>query len=254
MQAIVANYFVAGALGWSAVPANTSIEISDWGAWPFVIGVLFITLFQLMAKVTQEHGVNVVSVTVKMSVVIPILSGIFLLSDSISALNAVGILAALIAVYAINRPSQNNSRTNSWLGLVVLFTGSGLLDAILKYAEHNVVNESATSAFTSTAFAIAGGLGILFILTRVYLLKNLNWDRKSWLWGFALGIPNYGSIYFLLKALQGDLPSAILFPINNVGIVALSAIVAFAFYKERITNWKIAGLLLGGLAIVLMSV
>lgn len=256
LQAIVANYAIAGTLGWFPLQDDFQFkdELIQWNIWPWLIGIMFITLFQLMAKVTQEHGVNVVSVTVKMSVAIPVLSGIFFFSEQITAWNIIGILIAFIAVYAINKPGKNQKRNSgNWLGLVVLFVGSGLLDSFLKVVQNDVAQPEHLSYFTSTGFGIAGILGVLFILIQVYILKSRRWSPKSWLWGLILGIPNYGSIYFLMKAIDHPFPSAILFPINNVGIVALSAIIALLLFKERITQWRFAGLLLAGTAIVLMS-
>ncbi|KAB2814484.1 EamA family transporter [Phaeocystidibacter luteus] len=253
LQAIVANYFIAGTLGWLPLPQE-SIEYTEWSIWPFVIGIMFITLFQLMAKVTQDHGVNVVSVTVKMSVVIPILSGILLLNDYIDIPQVVGILLALFAVYAINRPSGDAQRNNSgWVGLTILFIGSGLLDSFLKIIENGVVHENHLSYFTSSAFGIAGVLGVLFVIYKIYVQKSAKWSAKSWIWGLILGIPNYGSIYFLMKALGGEYPSAVLFPINNVGVVALSALAALLLFNERITKWRAIGLISAAAAIILMS-
>lgn len=256
LQAIVANYIIAGTLGWFPLHSafQFSEELPQWGVWPWVIGVMFITLFQLMANVTQAYGVNVVSVTVKMSVAIPILSGILLFSEVISPLNILGILLAFFAVYAINHPGKGSQRnTGNWLGLVVLFTGSGLLDAFLKVIQSEVVEEAYLSYFTSTAFGIAGVLGFAYILFQVYIQKTAQWIWKSWIWGLILGVPNYGSIYFLMKAIDNPYPSAVLFPINNVGIVGLSAVLALFLFKERITKWRLAGLIIATTAILMMS-
>lgn len=257
LQAIVSNYFVAGTLGWLIYDApDAPIDvIQSWSFWPLLIGVMFITLFQLMAEVTQRNGVNVVSVTVKMSVAIPVLSGLLFYAESLTALNYVGILIAFAAVYAINKKSgEKTAGKVAWFGLTALFLGSGLLDSFLKVIEHGIVDESHLAYFTSTAFGVAGILGVIWIAIRVFILKSLKLDRNSWLWGLVLGIPNYGSIYFLMRALNSDVPSAILFPINNVGIVALSALVALLAFRERITKWRFIGLVLAVVAIVLMAI
>lgn len=253
LQAIVANYFIAGALGW--LPLGGSVEspesLSDWSYWPLLIGILFITLFQLMAKITQDYGVNVVSVTVKMSFIIPAIFGIFLHQESITTIHVIGIVLGLGAVYFINKPESTS--TLSWKLPLVLFLGSGLLDTVMKISEKNVVLPEHVATYTSTSFAIAGALGVLYFMYLVFIKKSKSWDTKSWIWGIALGIPNYGSIYFLLKALNGELPSALLYPINNVGIVAMSALIAWLGFRESFTKWKLWGLLLAGLTILLLT-
>lgn len=251
LQAIVANYFIAGTLGWLPLsgPVQYPDSFSEWGIWPYLIGFLFITLFQLMAKITQDHGVNVVSVTVKMSFIIPILFGVWMHNESLAPLHFAGIALALFAVYSINRP-ENTSNSFPWRGPLILFIGSGVLDSTMKIVESNVASENHIATFTSSAFAVAGILGVLYLLFRIYVLKQTKWDGKSWLWGILLGIPNYGSIYFLLKALGGEFPSAILYPINNVGIVALSAVIARIFFAEHFTKWRIIGLITAAFAIL----
>lgn len=256
LQAIVANYAVAGTLGWLPVFGFSATDsgVLSWSAWPLLIGTLFIGLFQLMARITQNFGVNVVSVTVKMSVIIPILFGVLLFKEELSIYNILGVAAALLAVYSINRKNGSGNTTNGSLtGIVILFTGSGILDALMKVVQTHVVTDSTLAQFTGTSFAVAGILGFLYLLFIIYIRKTETWSLKSALWGIVLGIPNFGSIYFLLRALEGEWPSAVVFPINNVGIVGLSALIAFLFYNEKFTRRKVVGLILAIAAIFLLS-
>ena len=65
-----------------------------------------------------------------------------------------------------------------------------------------------------------------------------------------MGIPNYYSIYYLLKALQTKgLESSTLFTINNVAIVTLTTIFGLVLFKERLfaKNWI-------GIAIAIISI
>jgi len=48
------------------------------------------------------------------------------------------------------------------------------------------------------------------------------------------------SIYFLLQTFEhGNMDSSVVFPINNMSIVVFSAILAFVFFKEKLSliNW-----------------
>lgn len=257
LQAIISNYVVAATLGWLPLYSvhHDGLELTSWSFWPLLIGFLFITLFQLMARITQISGVNVVSVTVKMSVAIPILFGLLWHHEKLHIINYAGILVAIMAVLFINKPEDGSGfKTKKWTGPLILFIGSGILDALMKIIETNVVTDGSTAQFTGTAFGVAGCLGILYLIFKIYVKQQEQWSIKSWIWGIALGVPNFGSIYFLLKALEGDWASAIIFPINNVGIVALSALVAYALFKEKITGWKALGLVLAISAIYMLSI
>jgi uncharacterized membrane protein len=77
-------------------------------------------------------------------------------------------------------------------------------------------------------------------------------NKKAILWGVLLGIPNYFSMYFLVKTL-GVFPASYIFPINNIGIVALSTIIALLAFKEQLNKKNILGLGLAIIAILLIS-
>jgi multidrug transporter EmrE-like cation transporter len=68
-----------------------------------------------------------------------------------------------------------------------------------------------------------------------------------------LGLPNFFSFYFLLKALdfyKSDL--SVVLPVYNIGVIACTTLVAAVFFKEKFNNKQYLGLLLGVLAIILL--
>jgi multidrug transporter EmrE-like cation transporter len=94
-------------------------------------------------------------------------------------------------------------------------------------------------------------VGASFLLIQIAQGKT----RFTWtnaLWGLALGLPNYFSMYYLLKTLEVYQGSSI-FPVNNIGIVATSTLVAYVFFKEALSRLKLIGLGLAIVAIILMS-
>ena len=69
-----------------------------------------------------------------------------------------------------------------------------------------------------------------------------------------LGIPNYYSIVYLLKALKTEgLESSTLFTLNNVGVVILSTIFGLILFKEKLIlkNW--IGIIIAVISIFLVA-
>ena len=102
LYAIISNYFVACTVGLFFYKGEVSIvEIPEkpwfWGT--FALGFLFIIVFNLMAATSQRLGVSVASVATKMSLVIPVLVGVFLYKEELGGFKILGILLALAAVY-----------------------------------------------------------------------------------------------------------------------------------------------------------
>ena len=79
LQAIVVNYLVAAILGFylSELPVNIAeITHQSWFIGALILGVLFITVFHLMAVTSQRNGLSVASVASKMSLIIGVIFGI----------------------------------------------------------------------------------------------------------------------------------------------------------------------------------
>jgi multidrug transporter EmrE-like cation transporter len=81
------------------------------------------------------------------------------------------------------------------------------------------------------------------------------WSLRSVLAAIPLGIPNFFSFYFLLKALDSyQQNGAVVYTIYNLGVILLSAITALIFFKERLTikQWVGIGLGCAGIALIIL--
>lgn len=246
--AIIVNYVVASSVGLFFYEGDVSVsEIPEksWFLGTVALGLLFILIFNLMAATAQKVGVSVASIATKMSLVIPVLFGVIVYKEELGPLKIVGILLALVAVYfASAKDASVTLRKASLLLPLSVFLGSGIIDTSIKYIQEFHVKEDDYPIFSATVFAAAAVTGILFILIKS-IKKPIKINLRNILGGIALGVPNYFSIYFLLKALQHDsLNSASVFTINNVAIVMLSTLLGIVLFKERISikNWTGIGL------------
>ncbi len=244
LQAIVANYWVA--FSTAIIAYRTSVSITQlpqfgWFYYALALGALFILVFNLMAITTQQSGLSVVSVATKMSLVIPVLFGLFYYKESIGFLKLFGILLALTAVYLTSIRSKQGININRKYILfpVLVFIGSGIIDTSIKFLEETFVAQNDIPLFSAVLFLAAGIVGI-FILIIQAIRGNFKFEFKNILGGICLGIPNYFSIYFLVKTLRSDiLESSGIFTVNNVAIVTLSTLAGIILFKEKLSlrNW-----------------
>ena len=73
--------------------------------------------------------------------------------------------------------------------------------------------------------------------------------------GIALGVPNYFTVYFLLRALQNEvLNSASVFTINNVAVVMICTLLGIVLFKEVISPKNWIGIFLAVISIILVIV
>lgn len=253
LYAIVTNYIVASLSGlffYKEKVVVAEVYHSSWFWGTLALGGLFITVFNLMAKTSQKIGVSVASVATKMSFIIPVIIGVLLYQEALSFLKIIGIIIALIAVYfaSVKETSIAISK-NKLLLPVLVFLGSGIIDASLNYFRETKLATTEFPLFSSTVFAAAATIGILFILINSFK-KPFKINLRNIAGGIILGVPNYFSIFFLLKALQNDaLNSASIFTINNVAIVMFSTILGIVLFKEKLSvkNWS-------GIALAIFSI
>lgn len=208
LQAIIVNYFVActvGFFGYIEGSDFSHVPSENWCPGALMLGVLFITVFNLAAITTQKSGLSVVAVATKMSVAIPVLFGIFLYNEGTGLLKILGIILALVSVYLTSIKSEEGItiKKENLIFPLLVFLGSGIIDTSIKYLETSYVSKTDVGLFSSTIFASAGILGT-FILIVQALTGKLKITFKNILGGIALGIPNYFSIYFLVMALRTD--------------------------------------------------
>lgn len=258
-QAIVVNYFTAATLGFcmNSDKASFSYVSSQPWLWVCVImGASFITVFNLTAISTERLGLSVTSVTNKMSMILPITIAVIWLGDSFNWIKLLGVLLALVAVVFTSlkketedRPSKN---TLMYLLPALVFIGSGACDAAIKIAQIKYLQPADFGLFSAIIFSVAGLIGLALSLYLIWAKKQV-FQWKNVLGGICLGIPNFGSMYYLLKALEfKGLESSVVFPVNNMGIIICSALVAATVFGEKLTklNWLGIGISIVAIALI----
>lgn len=257
-QAIVINYIVAFVIGYGYSDVKMSLSVipqQDWFYGALILGFLFITIFNVMAITSQRNGLSVASVSGRMAVVIPIVFGIVMYNETVSVVKVIGIILALVAVYLTSVKSNQSKRFegSSLLLPIILFLGSGAIDTLLKYTELNFVPEESVSIFSAYIFGIAFVFGMLFLGYQI-IIKKEKFELKSIIGGIALGIPNYFSIEFLIRALKiKGIESSVLFTINNVSIVLLTTLFGLFLFKEKLENKNWLGILIAIVSILLIT-
>lgn len=262
-QAIVFNYIscvITGSIVHGGFLNYGEMAVQPWFGWACLMGAVFIGLFNIIGFTTQKLGVAVASVANKLSLVIPFVFSVILYNEEATAFKIAGIIVALLAVVLTCYPRrteetmQQSGNRHAWLYLlpVILFVGSGLLDTMIKYVEQGYLHDGNKDEYLITAFSVAAGIGVLVLLFQ-YVTGKRKFAFKAVLAGVMIGVPNYFSIWCLLQVLKqyADNSSAII-PINNMGIVLFSAVVAWLLFKERLSaiNWVGILLAIGAIALV----
>ena len=263
--AIVVNYFVCAITGLifeKDIAKNFNNDIlSDWFANAVIIGILFLVTFSVMAFITQRISITVSSVAAKMSFVIPCLVSflVFKTITNLSVLMIVGILTALLAVVLTTYKKEDKEikeKRNPLIHLlpVFLFLMSGFLDSFINYNNLYLLSSENQPRFILYIFSTAFIGGVFVVIYRSVILK-IQLNIKSILAGILLGVPNYFSMYYLVRALSDfNNNGAFVYSTYNISIILINTIAGVLFFKEALSKINYMGVVASVVALILLSV
>lgn len=254
LQVIASNYFVAVILGisiWQEPIVPKVIFNSSWFFVAIVIGISFIIMFYLFALSSAKAGIAITAVSSKMSVLIPVIAGFLFYGDSISYIKVLAIVLALFSFLLVFWKRKRVKIDYRILLLpILIFLGSGINDLLTKHAHYNyLMNDEAL--FLTTIFFFSFIFSLISVAA-ITIIKGQQISGVSLLFGLIVGVVNFGTMYYLLKALS-QFEASVLFPILNVSVVLASSVIGILFFKERLTKLNWAGVLMAALSIVLIS-
>lgn len=270
-HAIGFNYYACVATGLLLSTNPGRITQVDWTSTPtlltLALGIMFVTAFVLIGQTTQKVSVTATSLAANMSLVIPVLFGLFVFKNAnkdYTLWNYLGLVLALVALAlgaiqkkkAPVRDASGSAISLNWLTLLLpllTFLASGTNNTLINYLSMKYYGPEEAGLFTIISCVGASIVGTLLILGRVFFQgERVSW--RSFVAGMILGVPNFLSFYFLLQALAAfGNSAAFVFPIYNILTTMASAAAAWLLFRERLTPLNRLGLGLAVLAIVLIS-
>ncbi len=234
-----------------------------------VQGVLFIAGFWLFSVAIRTAGMGLAAGVMRLSVVVPFLASWLVWDEPTpSALQVLGLACAAVAFFLVARPAaeapgkvgppeadvpptEPASGRSAAVLLGLLFVTGGVVDLNMKVFREAFAGAVPISTFLLFVFGVAFAVGAgAVVWTGV---RTGRWPRGEVVgWGVGLGLVNYGSAEFLLRALD-TLDGTVAFPANSVAIVFGAAVIGWLVWRERLSRANLAGLGLAGLALVLLA-
>lgn len=244
----------------------TGLAMNGWTlgiVWPagevllpvLALGLGFVVVFLLSGYSTQKNGMSANSLASNLSLVIPVLYNLLVLNahQAIGWQTYVGLALAFASIYLFNPAADKQHQGAVLWALLAVFLAYGISNT-----SFNVLNARWAPSIGGTVpfmlLALMGSMTAGWVVALILLWRGkLHWDTRSVLAAIPLGLPNFFSFYFMLKALDAyQNHGGIVLPIYNIGTIALTALVAWVFFKEKLSPRQGWGLGLGAVAIYLL--
>ena len=245
------NYITAAAIGillTNELPSLKTFSILlPLGSFT---GFIYVATFFVYMYSVRQMGMAIPVTVTRLSVVVPVLGSVIIFSEAINTIQFFGIVMALISIFLFSwndkKVKANTDRKEFYLPILLfLMMGSG--DFSLKVFQ-GIYPADYLMSFIILVFVISSILSLFLVLVKRVIIS-----RQIIIAGFLLGIPNYFSAYFILKALQ-QLSGAITFTLNNIGIIMLSTFLGFIIWQEPLKRKAIFAIAFAIISVILLNI
>lgn len=253
-QAITWNYSIAIVLSWLFLKP----QLHNLAEAPFylygLLGLLLPLLFVILAASVKITGIVRTDVAQRLSLFIPVVAAFLFFAEPLNTIKLVGIFIGFLAIVCLipwQKQTHGHKRgAGSWVYLMAVFIGMGIIDILFKQVALVSQFSTGTSLFIvySLAFFVALA-GLIYQVAR----KTMCFSWPHIFIGWVLGIANFGNILFYIKAhkVLAKSPS-IVFSSMNIGVIIFGTLVGVFVFREKLSVFNKAGILMAILAIVII--
>ena len=249
---LAANYFIASIISLFYIfyfDSKFTLTIVSFG---LILGLLFVLSFFAFTRAVSLAGTALATVSSRLSVIVPLVFSIIIFKEDPTMNQIIGMLLALVTIYLfyLSIKNTNNSSQNNkikYLYLLAVLIGIGINDFSMKIFQQTY-SEVEKPYFLFSIFFSA------FLYSLFYIkFAKIKLEKNTIIKGAILGVPNVYSTIFLIGALT-QLPAVLVFPLTNIGIIILTAILATVIFKERLNRYGIYSLMLGLISIIFLTI
>lgn len=182
--------------------------------------------------------------------IFPTVSGLLFWDEPFKYTLIFGILAVILSIVLSSLSFDSKApKSNSFIfpALIAMVSAGGL--GIIQKIHQGSADKENLGAFLIIAFIISTVISLAFSLLKCNKAKEkVRINRFSVLAGFCFGL-----VSMLNTLLAGRMPSTILFPTLNIGVMMACFVAGIFVFKEKPSKRQIAAFLLGILAVIILS-
>ncbi|MBR5528825.1 MAG: EamA family transporter [Clostridia bacterium] len=222
-------------------------------AYSAAFATSYVTALVFSYLAVSTGSLSLSSLILQYSLIIPAFYGLVFLNEPAKTTLFIGIALLLVSVVLINLEGKTEKKTITlkWgIYALLAFVGNGACSTTQKIQQIRF-DGNYKSEFMIIALIISViVLGTIAIITeKRALIPNL---KKGFVWYGMCGIFN-GLSNFLVLVLSLRMAASVMFPVISAGGIAATAFISAFIYKEKMSGFQKAGLVLGIASIVMLN-
>lgn len=252
------NYFICMILALIYTGAGNLLQTGEGIGTSIGLGVIngffYIASLILFQNSVKHNGVVLSSIFMKLGIMVPLVISILLFKEMPTVIQVIGFMIAITAIVIINMKDKTEhnisekvkERSSIKLGLILVLFGCGMADGMSKIYQE-LGTDKFEELFLVCTFVVAFLLSVVLVK-----IKKQRYTKNELLYGALLGIPNYYSARFLLKAL-GEVPAVVAYPTFSIGTIAVITLTGVLVFKEKLNKRQLVAIGLIAIAVVLLN-
>lgn len=220
----------------------------------FFNGFVYIASLVLFQNSVKNNGLVLSSIFMKLGIMVPLVISILFFGELPTWMQGTGFVVAIAAIVLINLkdgvPKENRNcvkgKKGLKSGLLLVLMGCGFADGMSK-----VYRELGTDEFEELFLVITFVIAFIFSFILVKYRKQ-KYTKDEIIYGTFLGIPNYFSARFLLKAL-GEIPAVVAYSTFSISTIAIITLTGVLFFKEKLNRRQFVAIILISVAVILLN-
>lgn len=209
-------------------------------------GFFYIASLLLFQNSVRKNGVVLSGIFMKLGIMMPLAISLLVFKEKPAVDQIIGFFLAMIAIVMINMKEKSKEKTEFKFGLILVLIGCGMADGMSK-----IYQELGPDAFEELFLVVT--FAVAFILSFVLVkIKKQRYTKFELVYGMLLGVPNYYSARFLLKAL-GEVAAVVAYPTFSIGTIAIITLTGMLAFKEKITKLQMTAIGVIAIAVVLLN-
>ncbi|MBR2874062.1 MAG: DMT family transporter [Lentisphaeria bacterium] len=222
--------------------ANTLIWGCAAGFFSIVGNVL---LIEAMGKLSA----GICSTIYRLNLIFVVPGAMFFFGETLNPFQLCGVLAAILAIILFSFSTLCGKQKSSLAGMIIIVSAALLRAGMgLAYKKAFLTGvEESSLVFINGLFWVFGGLIYAWLKDGVIKMPG----KSTWGFGALSGLFVCGIVFFMAKALQAGAAGVVLSiaQMSFLGTLLLSVIIL----KEKLEKFKIAGIICGTAAILLLA-
>ena len=228
-----------------------------WYALAFAAGFGASSLFGFLSIKTGP--LSLTSLITSYSLIIPTLYGLIFLGDSTTVFFWIGLVLLCISLFLINvkeksgEEAANVKITLPWVICVLIAFFANGIGSTVQTMQVKAFNGAYKSEMMIVALTVSAL--IIFAISFFTERRDIPFCFKKGAWLMAISGIAIGILNLLVMILNdGRMNASIVFPVISGGCIIITWLVARFLYKEKLTKWQNAALVLGIVSVVFMNI